>query len=431
MEAAEGAVLALIAVLIFAWSLVARRAERWGITSPMVFIVVGATLVASLGDTLTTETVRFLAELTLVLVLFHDASTVRLAQLRRDPWIPARLLLIGFPLALIATTVSTLWLFPAASIAFAVLIAGSITPTDAGLGAPTILNPKVPLRVRRALNEESGLNDGLATPVVLAALTFLVSEEGGAPNDGLTSVLDFAAVPVATGIVIGLVLGLGGAWLMDVSRDHGWSTLRGRGLVVFAVPLLCFGLALLTDANAFIAAFIGGLAFGRRSRCIDDEPTVSLTLETFSDLFAGVLWFVAGGLLVESITSGFKWQWLAMALLALTVLRTVPVVVSMAGMRLHWQTLTYIGWFGPRGIATIVFGLLAVEELGFGDARLADIAGITTLTVLISVFAHGLSAGPLSKRYGAWVSRNHPPIEMEPSIEPIPSRGRQAVQDQM
>jgi len=422
VDGSEGLTLAVLGVLVLSWSLVGRRAERWGLTAPMAFIIAGALLAATVGDDLTGATIRFLAEITLVMVLFHDASTVRLADLRRDPWIAVRLLAVGFPLALAVTAAATTWLLPTAGVVGALLIAASITPTDAGLGAPTILNPTVPVRVRRALNVESGLNDGLAAPLVLASLSVLVGSSEAA--DG---VLSIAAVPVVVGLAIGAVIGLTGAFLLDHSRDSGWSSARARRLAVFTLPLISFGIAEMVEANAFIAAFVGGLAFGRYSHCVEEEVEVSETLEIAADLFGAVLWFLAGGLLIIAFEDGFQWQWLVLAVAALTVLRGVPVAVSLLGTGFRWPTVLFLGWFGPRGIATIVFGLLAVEELG-DDPLLADVGGVISLTVLISVFAHGVTAGPLSQAYGTWVARTHGPIETEPSVEPMPSRGRRSTQ---
>jgi NhaP-type Na+/H+ or K+/H+ antiporter len=423
MDAPEGVTLATIAALVLAWSLVGKRAERWGVTAPMAFIVAGVLLVATVGEDLSAGTIKFLAEITLVLVLFHDASTVRIADLRRDPWISVRLLAVGFPLALAMTTAAAMWLLPAVGFAGAVLIAGAITPTDAGLGAPTILNPAVPVRVRRALNVESGLNDGLATPIVLAALGVLVGSSGDDGQD--TGILSVAAQPVAEGLAIGAVLGVVGALLLDRSKAAGWSSGRARALAVLALPLLSFGLAEVVEGNAFIAAFVGGLVFGRFATAIEDEPEVSETLEIAADLFGSVLWFLAGGLLVLALDDGFTWRWVVTAVLALTVLRVVPVALALLRSGFHWPTVLFVGWFGPRGIATIVFGLLAVEEL-VDDPLLADVGGVLGLTVVLSVFAHGMTAGPLSAAYGAWASRTNAPIESEGSVEPMPSRGRKA-----
>jgi NhaP-type Na+/H+ or K+/H+ antiporter len=419
MGAPEGLALAVVAVLLLAWSLVGQRMEGWGITAPMAFLAAGVLLAATAAEDVDPQTVRFLAEITLVVILFHDASTVRLADLRADPWIAVRLLAVGFPVALMMTTAATHLLLPAVGLAGAVLVAGAITPTDAGLGAPTIMNPVVPTRVRRALNVESGLNDGLATPVVLGALAVLVEASG---RDEQT-ILSLAAVPVLLGLGIGTLLGIAGAWLLDTSHDRGWSSTRARGIAVLALPLLSFGLAEVLEANAFIAAFVGGLLFGRFAHCVEIEAEVSETLEIAADLLSSVLWLLAGALLVGALSSGLEWQWVASAVLALTLLRAVPVAIGLAGSGFRWPTVLFLGWFGPRGIATIVFGLITVETLD-DEALLLDVGGVLSVTVLLSVVLHGVTAGPLSIRYGAWVARAHGPIETEPSVEPMPSRGR-------
>lgn len=416
----EGLALAVVALLLLAWSLVGRRLERAGITAPMAFLAAGTLLAIATAQELDPESVRLLAEITLVIVLFHDASTVRLAELRADPWIAVRLLALGFPIALLMTSAASYLLLPAVGIAGAVLIAGAITPTDAGLGAPTIMNPVVPTRVRRALNVESGLNDGLATPVVLGALAVLVEETGGQEQ----TILSLAAVPVLLGLAIGGSLGMAGARLLDVSRERGWSSTRARGIAVLALPLLSFGLAEVVGANAFIAAFVGGLLFGRFAACVEVETEVSETMEIAADLLSSVLWLVAGTSVANTLGPGVQWQWVVLAVLALTLLRALPVAIAMSGTGFRWPTVLFLGWFGPRGIATIVFGLLAVESLGRDDALLDDVGGVVTLTIVASVVLHGVSAGPLSRRYGAWVARTHGPIESEPSVEPMPSRGR-------
>ncbi|MEI2729707.1 MAG: cation:proton antiporter [Candidatus Nanopelagicales bacterium] len=169
----------IVALLAILYVLLAKPLTRINVTAPMLFLVAGAVLYSLTGElAVTSDVVHVLAEVTLVIILFHDASTVRLGALRGDSSIPLRLLAIGFPLALGATFALVGWLLPALGVAGALLVAGAVTPTDAGLGAPTILNPRVPIRIRRALNVESGLNDGLATPVVLFALAALASEEG-------------------------------------------------------------------------------------------------------------------------------------------------------------------------------------------------------------------------------------------------------------
>ena len=413
-------VFAVMAGCVLVYSLLAKRLTNANITGPMLSMIAGITVFSLIEPGMNAATLQIVAELTLVIVLFHDASTVKLTQLGRDPGIAVRLLLIAFPLALLAAFLLTRELLPTLGIAGAWLLAAAVTPTDAGLGAPTILNPVVPARVRRSLNVESGLNDGLATPIVLLALSVLAAKEGVIEP----AILEVGIVPVVAALICAVGVGLASAWLMDRSRRRSLSSHRGRAIATLAVPLLLFGLAELVGANAFIAAFVGGLVFGAASVTLDEEPGTTQLLEVASDLMGFVVWFFAGAVLLSVLKNGFHWQWLALAVAALTVLRLVPVFIALLGTGYKWPTVAFLGWFGPRGLATIVFGLLSLEELGRDSPVIGTLGGAIMFTVLLSVFAHGISAAPLATRYGQWVTRTHPPIEGHPSVEPMPSRGR-------
>lgn len=412
----------VMAGLVFCYALLARKLTFANVTAPMLSILAGLAFFATGGADINADFVHLIAEITLVIVLFHDASTVRWAQLRHDPGIALRLLVIGFPVALLATALVTLPLLPELGWAGALVIAAAITPTDAGLGAPTVLNPVVPLRVRRGLNVESGLNDGLATPIVLLALGVLAEHEH-APIPGL---LGIGVMPVILALVCAVVLSLATAWCMDRSREHHLSGRRGRQVATLVLPGLLFGVAELIGANAFITAFVGGLVFGASSITLVEEHESAGLLETSADLLGFLVWFLFGGLLLRVFQDGLRWQWVVLAVLALTVLRLVPVALAMLGSGFTWRTIAFLGWFGPRGLATIVFGLLALEELGRDSPYLRDVAGPLTVTVLLSVFAHGFSAGPLSASYGAWAERRDLAIEVEPEAQPT-SRGRTGV----
>lgn len=413
------AAIAVMAGLVFGYALLARRLTLANVTAPMLSLIAGAVIFSTAQMNLDAAIVHIIAELTLVTILFHDASTVKLSQLRHDPGIAVRLLLIGFPLALLATFALTLGLLPGLGVAGAWLLAAAITPTDAGLGAPTVLNPAVPVRVRRGLNVESGLNDGLATPIVLLALSALAAEAG----DSTPGVLKVGVVPILLAVALAVGGGLAAAWLLDRSRSHHLSGRRGRAVATFALPLLLFGLAEVIGANAFIAAFVGGLVFGAACTTLSAEPDTPELLEVSADLLGFVVWFFAGGILLLVLEEDFSWTYPLLAVLALTVLRVVPVFLSLLGTGFKWPTVLFLGWFGPRGLATIVFGLLAAEELGADSAVMADVAGVIAFTVLFSVFAHGFTAGPLAVRYGAWAKRTDAPIEHEPSVEPMRTRG--------
>jgi NhaP-type Na+/H+ or K+/H+ antiporter len=416
----SGSFLLVVALLIMFYACFADRLERWNLSAPMVFMTVGVVFFGFLNDvSIGDETIRLVAEVTLVVVLFHDASSVRVSALRSDPWVPVRLLAVGFPLALLATFGTVLWLAPAMGVAGAVLLAGALTPTDAGLGAPTVMNPAVPTRIRRALNVESGLNDGLATPIVLIALSALVAQEG----DATASVLQVTVVPVVLAIVLAGVVGVGAAAIIDLSQSRDFSSSKGRAIVVLALPLVLWGAAELIGANGFIAAFVGGLVFGARSGCLHEEGEAAELLETSADLLSFVIWFLAGGLIIATFESGFEWIWLILAVLALTVLRIIPVMISLIGSGLTLPSQLFIGWFGPRGLATIVFALLAVEELGPDSPMLTTIVGVTSTTVVLSVIAHGATAQPLAKRFSQWCQTNEENLTTSSSAT-IRTRGR-------
>jgi NhaP-type Na+/H+ or K+/H+ antiporter len=412
----------VLTLLLLAWTLTSRWTQSRGVSGPMVFLAAGVVLSAVAGLDLQPAQIRTLAELTLVVVLFHDASTVRLSALRRDPGIAVRLLLIGFPLGLVLAGAATAWLLPSIGLAGAVLIAAAVTPTDAGLGAATILNPAVPVRVRRALNVESGLNDGLATPVVLAALAMLVGSED--PGRSVPAILNIGAIPVLTGAGIGVGVGLVGAKLLDQSYARWLSSVVTRALAVLTLPVVALSLAELTDSNGFITAFVTGITFGRLSSCLEEESSAQEGVELLADLLGFVMWVAAGGLVVGVFLQGFRWQWLALALAALTVVRGTAVAVSLLGTGFRAPTVAFLAWFGPRGLASIVFGLLALEELGPDSDLVRDVTGVVGLTVLLSVVLHGVTSGPVSRRYGSWADSTRAPIETEPAAEPMPSRGR-------
>ena len=416
----SGAVITVMAGLIVCYALVARRLTLANMTAPMLSVVAGLVFFSASSVDINADFVHAVAEVTLVIILFHDASTVRFNQLRHDPGIALRLLAIGFPLALLATCLLAGSLLPALGVSGAWLIAAAITPTDAGLGAPTVLNPVVPLRVRRGLNVESGLNDGLATPIVLMALGVLAEREH-APIPGL---LGIGVLSVLLALGCAIVLAWVTAWLLDRSRHRHFSGRRGRQIATLFLPAVLFGVAELIGANAFIAAFVGGLVFGAASTTLAEEHETADLLETAADLLGFVVWFLFGGLMLLVFADGLKWQWVVIAVLALTVLRVVPVALAMIGTGFQWRTVVFLGWFGPRGLATIVFGLLALDELGPNSPFIDDLGGVMAVTVILSVFAHGLSSGPLSNAYGEWVKRANAPIGVEPSVEPMTTRGR-------
>ncbi len=272
-----------------------------------------------------------------------------------------------------------------------------------------MLNPVVPERIRRLLNVESGLNDGLATPVVLIAIA-IAAADAGVEGPEVDRVLLSILIGVGEGIAVGWL----GALLISVSRTREWSTESSRGLALAALPIVAYILAGETSGNGFIAAFVAGLAFAAAAPWLARDHGAEDFLETSSDLTGFAVWFIVGGVVARSLGALDDVRVWAFALLALTAFRMVPVWLSLLGTGLRPQSVLFIGWFGPRGLASVVFALLAIEELvAEGDVSpdLGVVLGTILLTVLLSVVAHGFSGGPLAERYGAWFDRERPPVE--------------------
>jgi NhaP-type Na+/H+ or K+/H+ antiporter len=386
--------LAIVAALVFAWGTLSARLERFDVTAPIVFVVAGLMLthglLAPLGFAPSRELVKALAEITLVLVLFSDASRVGLRDLRADSGLCVRLLGIGLPLTIGLGTLLALGLFDGMGIWVALLVGAALAPTDAALGAGVMVNPAVPERIRRLLNVESGLNDGIATPVVLVAIAGAATAEHAASTGPGVAVAE-----LALGVLVGAVVGGAGGFVVNVARRRGWAEGGFAGSAVLALAICAYACALALHGNGFIAAFVGGLAYrlcgGRRG-----ERLVPYVEETGA-LVSLLVWLAFGAIAVVPAFEGLTWQTALYAGLSLTVIRMAPVALSLVGAGLGLRVVVFVGWFGPRGLASVVFALLALEDLG----KAADAAvSVIAFTVLLSVVAHGLSSDPLAHRYG-------------------------------
>ena len=422
--------LALVAALVFAWGAVSARLERFDVTAPITFVIAGLVLthgpLAVLGVMPSHEAVKVLAEVTLVLVLFSDASRVGLADLRAELGLCLRLLGIGLPLTIGLGMLLALALFGGISIWLALLIGAALAPTDAALGAGVMLNRAVPARIRRLINVESGLNDGIVTPFVLVA----VAGAGTAAHESATGP-GSAVAELALGLAVGVVVGGVGGWLVRLARRRDWVAEGFAGVAVLGLAVCAYASAVALHGNGFIAAFICGLAFasaaGRRG-----EPLVPFVEETGA-LVSLLVWLAFGAIAVAPLLEHLTWQLVVYALLSLTVVRMVPVVLALAGTRLGWATTAFVGWFGPRGLASVVFALIALEDLG--EKASSPAVAVITATVLLSVVAHGVSAEPLARRYGAASAQlaSHrdsgglPEMPTRRLIRRAPARGTQPV----
>jgi len=395
----------VIALAILLYGLISRRVSDAPVTGPMVFVALGFLLsdrVLGFGDvSMAGAFAGVLAELTLILVLFTDASRIELRLLRREHALPVRLLLIGLPLTILAGTLLGRLLFPAWSVLDAAVLATILAPTDAALGQQVVSNPAVPVRIRQALNIESGLNDGMVLPVLLIVLSLAGATETGG---GTGYWVRFAGLQVTLGPLVGVAVGGIGGKLVERAGAQGWMDHSFQNLAALALAFLAYALASLIGGNGFIAAFVAGLTVGNTSRAI---CTCFFEFgEAEGQLLSLLIFMIFGGALFPRVLDTLDWSTVGYAVLSLTVVRMVPVALSLIGTGVRPATVLFLGWFGPRGLATILFGLLVVEEahLPTGDAIFS--VGLTA--VLLSVVAHGATAAPWSRWYGARLARVSP-----------------------
>jgi sodium/hydrogen antiporter len=408
--------LTIVAVALIAVAAVSKRLSGSPITPAILFVsiglLVGPKILGGIDVSSTSSTVRALAEATLALVLFADASRIDFGKLRRESSVPLRLLGIGLPLTIALGALAAAALFDVLTIWEAVILGVILAPTDAALGQAVVTSPRVPGRIRQGLNIESGLNDGICVPLLFAAVAAADVQsdisEGRNASELLLEEIGYGVVGgVVGGLVIGAVVVLAGR--RDLI-EGGW-----RQVIPAAGAALAYGTALALHGSGFIAAFVAGLVF-RAVIKRDPEDTNRLTEEVGSVL-NGVTFILFGAILLGPALGELSWQLALYAVLSLTVVRAVPVAIGMLGSHARVPTVGFLGWFGPRGLASLVFALIVVEESQLPHEDLIVLA--TYLTVGLSVIAHGLTAAPLANRYAGWFERH--PRGTAPPMETVPT----------
>jgi NhaP-type Na+/H+ or K+/H+ antiporter len=387
-------------ILVFLYSLVSERALKTIITAPIVFTTAGLVLAFSLPELSEVEvknkTILVIGEITLAVVLFADATRISLSKVRRESQLPGRLLGIGMPLTIMAGTLVALLLFTEFSLWEAAILATILAPTDASLGAAVVNSKRVPARIRQALNVESGLNDGLSVPLLMlfVALTRVES-----PSEDTSWIL-YTAQQIGFGLLVGAALGYLASWLLRQADRRRWITKGAQQLALLSLALLSWWLAeKVLHGNGFIAAFTAGavvrLGFeNAREHMIDFN-------EAWGDLLVYFVFYFFGMLAAQDLMNISLPIWVY-AILSLTLVRMLPVWISMIRSRLHSSSVLFLGWFGPRGLASVVLGLIFLAEK-------ADLPGESLIvmtvvaTVLLSVYAHGISSAPAINVYARQV----------------------------
>jgi NhaP-type Na+/H+ or K+/H+ antiporter len=408
--------LAIVAGSVLAVASVSRLLIGTPVTAAMVFVLIGLVLGPLLADEVTFNVratgVRTLAEATLAIVLFSDASRIKLRALREEYSVPVRLLGVGLPLTILAGTGLALILFGALSVPEAIVLAVMLAPTDAALGQAVVTEPRLPSRIRQGLNVESGLNDGICVPLLLIALAAAdVSDK----SESFRHAVRIVAEEIGYGLAAGAGAGVLAAAAVAIGYRRGLMTGRWLQVVPVAGAALAYTVAAGLGGSGFIAAFIAGGVFGGLASA-ESEPASRLS-EELGGLLGGVTLLVFGAILLGSTLKHVTWQVGVYAVLSLTIVRMLPVAIAMLGSGARWRTVAFLGWFGPRGLASIVFAIIVVEDSALPN--LDVILLCTYLAVGMSVFLHGVSAAPLASRYATWYGSH--PDGQRPAMESVPA----------
>ncbi|MDX2376505.1 cation:proton antiporter [Microbacterium sp. LRZ72] len=391
--------IAVLTVLLAlaAWSALSGPLQRRGVTAALFLATVGVAAGLVLPDAFALDVdtdpagAERIAEVALVLLLFSDAMRIDLRALRRHLEWPSRLLLIGLPLTVLSGIGVGLLLFPGIAVISVVMIAVMLAPTDAALGQRVVEDTAVPPRVRQALDVESGLNDSIAVPLFLVALSVANTElESSVPSAVAVNI----AEQIGWGFAAGIIAGTAGGVLFRLASRKGWIDGRWRQTLPLVAAIFALVLAEVLGGSGFIAAFVGGLAFGRTVGTARAE--IGVFTESAGDLLAAATWVLFGALAVTLALPLVTWQVAMYAVLSLTIVRMIPVAIALAGSRVGLPTVAFIGWFGPRGLASLVFLLIAIGE-GVPDDDVVIPTIVTTIA--LSITLHALTSVPLIRRY--------------------------------
>jgi NhaP-type Na+/H+ or K+/H+ antiporter len=409
--------LAVAAGVLVAYAAVSRRLEFTVVSAAMVFVTAGLVAGPEVLDwfdpPIQSEGVRVLAEATLTVVLFSDASRLDLGALRRELSVPVRLLGIGLPLTIVAGTLAAVGVLSQLLWVEALVLAIVLAPTDAALGLAVVTDERLPSRIRQGLNVESGLNDGICVPLLFIALGIAEADEDVLSASGAVHLV---VEEIGYGIVGGIAAGVAAAVALGLGRSRGWVADDWSQVIPLGGAALAYGIAAPLGGSGLIAAFVGGLVFGAFSR--DREGEVTYLTEASGQVLSAVTFIVFGAVVLGGALEDVTWPIALYAVLSLTLVRMLPVLVSLLGTRARPPTVAYLGWFGPRGVASIVFAVIVLEGSGLEHVDL--IVTTVTLTVGLSVFAHGISAVPFTTAYARWFAAQPEAAPME--ARPVPEQ---------
>lgn len=399
----EYQILTVLAAFAFFYSVVASRLERTPFSGAVVYLFFGLVCgpygLGIIKLHVDGEGLKRLAEFTLALVLFLDSANADMSVLRKVNRVPVRLLLVGLPLTLAAGFGAGYLMFEQLTVFEIALLATMLAPTDAALGQAVVTNKSVPALVRESLNVESGLNDGICVPVLLIFLMLATGSAAGSETWGLVIRLPLQAIGI--GATVGVALAIVGSFALKWSGSRGWITGAWIQIPVVALAIFCFALSQWLGGSGFIGCFVGGLVFGGLKKDHEVKEKVLSGAESVSNVMSLLTWFTFGAVVFGQSIQQLSWRVIVYAVLSLTLIRMLPVFLCLIGVKMRGDSKLFVGWFGPRGLASIVFIVMVMAEKLPGNETLA---AVVTWTVALSIIAHGITAVLFAKSYGKRVA---------------------------
>ncbi|WP_394226035.1 cation:proton antiporter domain-containing protein [Pseudoalteromonas spongiae] len=384
----EYAIFVAITSLVIIYSLFAKRIGQLSITGPMFMLFFGFCFAyffrAPNHLEFDVSAFQIYIELTLALILFGDAAKAKISVLTHSYAYPLLLLLIAMPLTFLFGTYIGTILFPDEPFIHLALLAIILTPTDAALSSNFIDNQKIPAQTREAVNVESGLNDGLAVPVFLLLLYSASNQQ----TINLTNTLMIAVKEIGVAVIVAVVVSILVFKLVIFSEKYRLYNKQNEVFICVAIAILIFLVAQLFGGSGFFAAFTAGLLFDFKFKNAFKPQRLS-NAHALANTCALIIWFIFGNFAFNYLIDGVSLLVLLYALCALTVMRIIPVLLSLLFTQLNLKQRFLLAWFGPRGLASVVFTLILLQQLDGVSEQLIDIA---ILTIILSVFLHGISS---------------------------------------
>jgi len=390
-----------ISLIILIYGFFSALLGRKNISGPMVFTAVGVLLSPmGLGKeviNVNAQSIQIMAEITLVIVLFSDAAALNLTQLKKNWKLPTRLLFVALPITIVFATITGTLFFPNESIYYIFLLALILAPTDAALGKVVVSDERIPSVVRNTINVESGLNDGIVFPILLTLLAMITSEAQHAQSGWMM----YIAQQIFIGGIAGAFVGWLGAILMQKSIQKQWMEHQYTNLAPIALAFFSYYFAEHFSGNGYIAAFFSGLLLGNTSSQLKQH--VEEFAESEGEFLIMVSFLIFGLVFIPITIQYWSLKVLLYAILSLTIFRMLPVVLGFGKMDIDIKTRLFYGWFGPRGIASILYILVAIHQLG-DISKHMEVFATASLTILLSIILHGLSAQPLAILYSRYIN---------------------------